>query len=123
VRQCAADGLITQAFDMLDDKYPAQPPAGAKAAATSARPELKKEPPTDDSTIPRDNELAASGTLTRMSSLRDRNSFPAASDHGNRRHDEIGPRRLEGPFRRHSPGRNCVISSMTKHELTWIKIG
>jgi hypothetical protein len=30
VRQCAAKGLITQAFDMLDDKYPAQRPAGAR---------------------------------------------------------------------------------------------
>jgi hypothetical protein len=35
--QRTADSLITQAIDLLDDKYPAQPPAGAKAARRRGR--------------------------------------------------------------------------------------
>jgi hypothetical protein len=35
--QRTAARLITQAIDMLDDKYPAQPSAGAKAARRRGR--------------------------------------------------------------------------------------
>ena len=43
--QRTADSLISEAIDMLDDKYPAQPGRREGRAATRARPELKKEPP------------------------------------------------------------------------------
>jgi hypothetical protein len=45
--QRAADSPITQAVDMLDDRYPAQPGRREGRAATRARPELKMAPPMD----------------------------------------------------------------------------